>query len=159
MIYTDLTRMAMQIAYDAHYGQVDRGKTPYIFHPMHVAESMQDEDSTVVAILHDVLEDTPVSPELLIRKGIPERLVETVQILTRGEGETYGEYLTRILTSGNETALRVKYADVLHNLDETRTKTGKLPKYLEDRYAHAEEMLRTAIEAMEEHDNGRQKRL
>ena len=150
MIYTDLTKTAMRIAYDAHYGQVDRGKTPYIFHPMHVAETMKDEDSTVVAILHDILEDTPVSAELLRRKGIPERLIEAVEILTRRENEPYAEYLNRLLASGNELALRVKYADVLHNQDETRTKTGKLPKYLEDRYRHAEELLRTALDAMEE---------
>ncbi len=154
MIYTDLTKMAMRIAYDAHYGQVDRGKTPYIFHPMHVAEQMKDEDSTVVAILHDILEDTPVSAEFLLRKGIPERLVTAVKILTRRENEPYNEYLNRILRSENELAIRVKYADVLHNMDESRTRTGKLPKYLEDRYRHAEEVLRKALDAMEEHENG-----
>ena len=154
MIYTDLTKTAMQIAYDAHYGQVDRGKTPYVFHPMHVAESMKDEDGTIVAILHDILEDTPVSAELLLRKGIPERLVEAVRILTRRENEPYNEYLNRILRSENELAIRVKYADVLHNMDESRTRTGKLPKYLEDRYRHAEEVLRKALDAMEEHENG-----
>ena len=151
MIYTDLTKTAMQIAYDAHYGQVDRGKTPYIFHPMHVAESMKDEDSTVVAILHDILEDTPVSAELLRRKGIPDRLIEAVEIMTHRDDEPYMVYLYRIVNSKNELALRVKYADVLHNLDATRTKTGKLPKYLEDRYRHAEELLRNALNAMEEH--------
>ena len=150
MIYTDLTKTAMRIAYDAHYGQVDRGKTPYIFHPMHVAESMKDEDSTVVAILHDILEDTPVSAELLRRKGIPERLVEAVETVTRRQDEPYMEYLYRIVNSKNELAVRVKYADVLHNLDETRTKSGKLPKYLEDRYRHAEEILKKALDAMEE---------
>ncbi len=154
MIYTDLTKMAMRIAYDAHYGQVDRGKTPYIFHPMHVAEQMKDEDSTVVAILHDILEDTPVSAEFLLRKGIPERLVTAVNILTRGENEPYSEYLNRVIQSENELAVRVKYADVLHNMDESRTRTGKLPKYLEDRYRHAEEVLRKALDAMEEHENG-----
>ena len=141
----------MQIAYDAHYGQVDRGKTPYIFHPMHVAESMKDEDSTVVAILHDILEDTPVSAELLRRKGIPERLIEAIEIMSHREDEPYMVYLYRIINSKNELAIRVKYADVLHNLDATRTKSGKLPKYLEERYRHAEVLLRNALDAMEEH--------
>ena len=151
MIYTDLTKTAMQIAYDAHYGQVDRGKTPYIFHPMHVAESMKDEDSTVVAILHDILEDTPVSAELLRRKGIPERLIEAIEIMSHREDEPYMVYLYRIINSKNELAIRVKYADILHNLDATRTKSGKLPKYLEERYRHAEVLLRNALDAMEEH--------
>ena len=150
MIYTDLTKTAMQIAYDAHYGQVDRGKTPYIFHPMHVAESMKDEDSTVVAILHDILEDTPVSAELLRRKGIPERLIEAIEIMSHREDEPYMVYLYRIINSKNELAIRVKYADILHNLDATRTKSGKLPKYLEERYRHAEVLLRNALDAMEE---------
>jgi len=152
LIYTDLTKTAMQIAYDAHYGQVDRGKTPYIFHPMHVAESMKDEDSTVVAILHDILEDTPVSAELLRRKGIPERLIEAIEIMSHREDEPYMVYLYRIINSKNELAIRVKYADILHNLDATRTKSGKLPKYLEERYRHAEVLLRNALDAMEEHE-------
>ena len=47
-----------------------------------------------------------------------------------------------------------KYADILHNLDETRTRTGKLPKYLEERYRHAEVLLRNTLDAMEEHEDG-----
>ncbi len=77
-----------------------------------------------------------------------------VKLLTRRENEPYNEYLNRILRSENELAIRVKYADVLHNMDESRTRTGKLPKYLEDRYRHAEEVLRKALDAMEEHENG-----
>ena len=58
MIYTEMTVRAMKMAYDAHLGQLDYNGVPYIFHPYHIAEQMDDEISCTVALLHDVLEDT-----------------------------------------------------------------------------------------------------
>ena len=77
MIYTELTKKAMRIAFDAHYGQTDRGNTPYICHPLHVADQMPDERTTTAAILHDVLEDTELTAEDLRREGIPEDIILT----------------------------------------------------------------------------------
>ena len=57
MIYTEWTKKAMKLAYKAHHGQVDKGGMPYVFHPFHLAEQMDDEISTVAALLHDVVED------------------------------------------------------------------------------------------------------
>ena len=65
MIYTELTIKAMNLAYSAHHGQFDKGGVPYIFHPIHLAESMDDEISTCVALLHDTVEDTDVTLEQL----------------------------------------------------------------------------------------------
>ena len=65
MIYTPLTNRAMQIAYQAHHGQVDKSGLPYIFHPYHLAEQMEDEYTTCIALLHDVMEDTDVTREEL----------------------------------------------------------------------------------------------
>ena len=65
MIYTELTNKALRIAYDAHHGQVDSNGIPYIFHPLHLAEQMEDEISCCCAILHDVVEDTSVTMEEL----------------------------------------------------------------------------------------------
>ena len=56
MIYTQKTVLAMNIAYDAHHGAKDKNGVPYIFHPYHLAEGMDDEESTVVALQHDVVE-------------------------------------------------------------------------------------------------------
>ena len=53
MIYTPLTNKAMAIAYAAHQGQLDRCGQPYIFHPLHLAEQMADEESVCTALLHD----------------------------------------------------------------------------------------------------------
>ena len=65
MIYTDLTNKALKIAYAAHDGQTDKAGMPYIFHPYHLAEQMDDEISVCVALLHDVAEDTDVTLDAL----------------------------------------------------------------------------------------------
>ena len=70
MIYTPMTRKAMRIAYDAHAGQVDKTGLPYIYHPMHLAESMTDENSVITALLHDVVEDTEDVYKRQIQHGI-----------------------------------------------------------------------------------------
>ena len=57
MIYTPMVNRALRLAYRAHAGQLDRGGVPYIFHPYHLAEQMDDERSICVALLHDVVED------------------------------------------------------------------------------------------------------
>lgn len=63
MIYTKLTKLAMQISFDAHKDQKDKSGLPYIFHPFHLAEQMADEVTTCVALLHDVVEDTDITFE------------------------------------------------------------------------------------------------
>lgn len=125
MIYTPLTNKAMRFAYQAHHGQLDHNGVPYIFHPIHVAEQMEEEISCCVALLHDVLEDTPVTPEELAWE-FPHPVVEVVCLLTRGEGEDYLSYIRRIRQ--NPVAVRVKLADLAHNLDQTRCLGTDLPR-------------------------------
>ena len=84
MIYTELTIRAMNLAYASHHGQFDKGGVPYIFHPIHLAEQMDDEISTCVALLHDTVEDTAVTLEQLA-KEFPKEGVEAVRLLTHGE--------------------------------------------------------------------------
>lgn len=145
MIYTELTKKAMRIAYDAHYGQKDRGGTPYICHPLHVADGMTDEETAAAAILHDVLEDTEVTVSDFEREGIPASVIETVKLLTRDETLTYKEYIDRIAGSGNRAAMQVKLADLRHNMDESRTESGSLPPRLINRYRAAFEVLTAAV--------------
>ena len=58
MLYTDVTKTALKICYEAHSGQIDKSGLPYVFHPFHLAEQMETEDEICVARLHDVMEDT-----------------------------------------------------------------------------------------------------
>ena len=61
MIYTKDVKKAINIAYNAHMGQKDKFGIPYIFHPVHLAELMDTEEECIVAILHDVVEDTNIT--------------------------------------------------------------------------------------------------
>ena len=76
MIYTPLTKAAMEIAYRAHHGQLDKSGVPYIFHPIHLAEQMVDEVTVCVALLHDVVEDTDITFEALEGEGFTAEIIE-----------------------------------------------------------------------------------
>ncbi len=117
MIYPPLVYKAMHIADNAHHGQLDKSGAPYIFHPVHLAEQMEDEFSCCAALLHDVVEDTEVTLEDL-RKDFPEEVVEAVRLLTHEDGVPDVEYLTAI--KANPIALKVKLADNAHNADQSR---------------------------------------
>ena len=117
MIYTELTIKAMNLAYNAHHGQFDKGGVPYIFHPIHLAEKMDDEISTCVALLHDTVEDTNVTLEELAQ-SFPREIVEAVDLLTHREGVEYFDYVRAI--KNNPVAVKVKLADLRHNGDPKR---------------------------------------
>ena len=96
MIYTALTKKAMKVAYEAHHGQTDRSGTPYIFHPFHVAEQMDDELSVCTALLHDVIEDTEITfeyelpTEAEFRKRIRTVLEEYPYLIYEDAGNILG---------------------------------------------------------------------
>lgn len=117
MIYTTLTNKAMKIAYNAHHGQTDKSGLPYIFHPYHLAEQMTDETSTCVALLHDVVEDTPLSLDDLAQE-FPPAVIDALRLLTHTPDVDYFDYVRAICQ--NPVARQVKLADLAHNSDETR---------------------------------------
>lgn len=92
MIYTKLTQKSMKLAYNAHHGQTDQRGMPYIFHPYHLAEQMTDEISVCVALLHDVVEDTPITIEML-EKEFPKQVTDAVRLLTHDENTDYFDYV------------------------------------------------------------------
>ena len=117
MIYTKLTNKALVFAYNAHHGQLDYNGIPYIFHPLHLAETMDDEISCCAALLHDVVEDTSVTLEELTQE-FPKEVIDVLALLTHREGVPYFDYVRSI--KSNPIAVKVKLADIAHNSDQTR---------------------------------------
>lgn len=118
MIYTDLTKKAMRIAYEAHMGQFDECGVPYVFHPLHVAESMTSEAACCAALLHDVIEDTALTSDDLRAAGMPVSVLAAVLLLTRSEDADYLDYVRAL--AQNPVAREVKLADLRHNMDLSR---------------------------------------
>lgn len=140
MIYTEQTEKALKLCYRAHMYQVDKAGIPYVFHPFHLAEQMEDEVSVTVALLHDVVEDTDYTIEDLKEMGFAPEVLEAVALLTHDPAVPYEEYLIPI--KANPIARRVKLADLEHNSDPTRVKdvTKRMVARWE-RYRQAKEFL------------------
>ena len=142
MIYTEMTIKAMKIAYEAHLGQLDYNDVPYIFHPYHLAEQMDDEVSCTVALLHDIVEDTPITLSDL-EQIFPAQVVEIVRLLTHDENIDYFDYIREI--KKNPIAKKVKLEDLKHNSDESRSIGSNLTQeqllYWKTKYAKAKEIL------------------
>ena len=117
MVYTELTNKAMKIAYHAHHGQMDYNGVPYIFHPLHLAEQMEDEIACCAALLHDVVEDTHVTMAEL-ETQFPAEVIEVLKLLTHEEGTDYFDYVRAI--KANPIAKKVKLSDLAHNSDQSR---------------------------------------
>lgn len=118
MIYTLLTKKAMIIAFNAHKEQLDKSGIPYIFHPFHLAEQMDDEESVCVALLHDVVEDTDITFEDLKKEGFTDNILNALKLLTHDDNVEYMDYVKEI--KKNDIAKKVKLADLKHNSDLSR---------------------------------------
>mgnify|MGYP007069928911 CR=1 FL=1 len=127
MIYNSRVNWALKVAYGAHMGQKDRAGVPYIFHPYHLAEQMDTDDEIIVALLHDIIEDTDLSLNDLIKLDDAEvftpEIIEALQFLTHRKDAHYSDYIYRIRK--NDLATKVKLADLKHNSDMTRLKKIK----------------------------------
>lgn len=128
---------AMSIVAEAHRGQVDKSGLPYILHPLAVASKVDTLELKTIALLHDTIEDTDVTAEYLIEQGIPQEIVEVVELLTKPEDEEYESYLRRV--KKNPKALAVKLADLAHNTDPSRA--GGLNEKRRKKYETAKKIL------------------
>ena len=121
MIYTEMTKKALKLCFAAHKDQTDKSGMPYVFHPFHLAEQMPDEDTTIVALLHDVIEDTPYTLDDLRAMGFNEQVLDALALMTHDKRIPYMDYVAKI--KGNKIARTVKLADLKHNSDLSRLDT------------------------------------
>ncbi|MDR2209539.1 MAG: hypothetical protein LBE22_11275 [Azoarcus sp.] len=109
---------AIGIAAEAHAGQLDKAGQPYILHPLRVMLRVSTPDERIVAVLHDVVEDSPVTLDQLTEWGFSEVIIAAVEALTKRQGELRIEAATR--AAANPVARAVKLADNADNMDLSR---------------------------------------
>jgi (p)ppGpp synthase/HD superfamily hydrolase len=121
---SELLDLAIRIATEAHVGQVDKAGRPYIDHPLRVMRTVEPEgeEAMMVAILHDVVEDTPTTLADLRRMGFSAAVIDGVNAMTRRPGEGYQEYIERCC--GDPLGRVVKAADLVDNMDPKRAFAG-----------------------------------
>lgn len=118
---------ALEVALKAHGDQKDKAGEPYFFHPVRVALNCDTAAQKVVALLHDVLEDTSVTARQLLDEGFDTMTVSAVEALSRRNGEDYMDFIHRL--SRNPLAAQVKIRDLRDNLNLARLGGCKPPKY------------------------------
>ena len=109
---------AIAIAVRAHAGQADKSGEPYIFHPLRVMFRCQTDEQRIVAILHDVVEDTSVTFEDLRKQGFDDAILAALDCVTKRDGESYEQFVER--AAANPIARQVKLADLEDNMDLRR---------------------------------------
>ena len=142
MIYTEKTKMALNLCFEAHKEQRDKSGMPYVFHPFHLAEQMKTEETTIVALLHDLVEDTDYTIEDLINMGFDKSVTDAIALMTHADNVDYMDYVGMI--KENPIAKTVKLADLRHNCDLTRLDT------IDEKALRRKEKYQKAIALLEE---------
>lgn len=122
-------RAAFYLACLAHRDQVDKGGIDYICHPVTVALHVRDghpmsrkrDLAMTAALLHDVLEDTPVTEDALRSFGFDKKILRTVCLLTHAPGDSYDAYIEKLTVS--RMAMKIKCADMTDNENLYRLKS------------------------------------
>lgn len=117
-VFTTLLGRAIAIAAVAHQTQVDKANAPYILHPLRLMMRGQTVQEQIVAVLHDVVEDSEWTLKQLAAEGFPPPVIAALDCLTRRSEESYEEFIDRVLT--NPLAARVKRYDLEDNMNLTR---------------------------------------
>jgi len=134
---------AMSLAAKAHRRQKDKAGAAYILHPLRVMLRMNTNDERIVALLHDVVEDTEYTLEDLRKAGYSLKILQSLDCLTKRDGEEYGQFIKRVKRS--PLARKVKIADIEDNLNLTRIKNPKKRDFMRiEKYRRAlSELMKT----------------
>lgn len=117
-ISNPLIKKALIVATTAHLGRLDKGGHPFICHPISIAEKLTGTNEVVTALLHDVVEDTPLTLNDLRNDGFPEEVLVALDLLNHKKTDTYFDYYAKLQT--NPLAYSVKLVDLEMNLDLNR---------------------------------------
>jgi (p)ppGpp synthase/HD superfamily hydrolase len=109
---------AIRIAVEAHWGQKDKIGRPYILHPLRLMSRVETDEEKMTAVLHDVIEDTPVTLDSLSKDRFPPNVLRAIDCLTKRKNETYRDFINRL--SQDPLARRIKIADLEDNMDVRR---------------------------------------
>ena len=136
-----LINKAIETASKAHDGQLDKAGQPYIYHPLRVMLYAEgDEKVKCAGVLHDVMEDSPITESDLKKEGFDDEIITALKLLTRSEGQDYFEYVKNL--KGNPIAKAVKLADLKDNMDMSRIKEPKERDFLRhEKYKKAKALL------------------
>lgn len=138
--------VAIDIAIHAHDMQLDKGGMLYVLHPLHVMDSVDGIDAKIVAVLHDVVEDTETTLANLAEYEFPQEIIDAIDAITKRKGEKKEAYWARV--KANPLALQVKLADIAHNSSEGRLAalSSDERNYLRTKYAKALAFLRNEVD-------------
>jgi (p)ppGpp synthase/HD superfamily hydrolase len=109
---------AIGLAVEVHHGQRDKADKPYILHPLRLMLQCETEELQIVAVLHDVIEDSSTTPDNLRELGFSDEVIDALACLTKRKGEDYCAFIER--AKANPLARRVKELDLIDNMDASR---------------------------------------
>jgi (p)ppGpp synthase/HD superfamily hydrolase len=142
MLMQQLLEKAISIALQAHAGKSDKGGNPYILHPLRIMFEMATTEEKIVALLHDVVEDSSISLQILKQNKFSVKVLNAVALLTKGKDQSYTDYILAI--KSNPLAKKVKLADLKDNMDKSRLKkTTESDKARLRKYRSAYKLLTT----------------
>jgi len=153
----DLLYKTLELVLRVFDFQFDKGGLPYFNHLFKVYLNVSDYREKIVALLHDIIEDSDISYSDLREFGYDENIIEMLTYLTKNKGEYYPDYINRIISSNNISVLNIKLADLKHNMDITRIKNPTINDYerISKRYEPAYIKIKNKLDELMEEKNVR----
>lgn len=147
----DLLYKTLELVVRVFDEKCDKGGLPYFNHLLKVYENVSSYDEKIIALLHDIVEDTDITIEDLKEFGYNNNIIEPITFLTKKKGEYYPDYIDRIINSKDVHTLNVKLADLKHNMDITRIKNPTVNDYerISKRYEPAYIKIKNKLDEME----------
>ncbi len=134
--HKDTYNKALYVTNKVFKDTYDKGGNPYMEHLYSVSDSFEDDNLKVVGLLHDIIEDKEFTKDDLLFLGFTKEQVEAVSIVTKKEDESYSDFIDRIIDSNNDTAIQVKFLDMINNMNLSRMKNNSVEEkeYIKNKY-------------------------